>query len=108
MIEDYNGRSGKSLAANPLTEKVDFRFQHLIQPIGNPNKTVLQVFAHVPKSQEVRYVPGILETLKFAWVQYLALLVPSLMFFRWVTGFLFRYQIVESGVTSDIAKTKRY
>ena len=90
------------------TEKIEYKYEYLIQPIGNPYKTVIQIYAHVPVQQEVKYVPGILETLKFAWVQFLALLVPSLLIFRWISGFLFRYEIIETNITSDLKKTKRF
>jgi hypothetical protein len=50
------------------TETIEFNYEYLIQPIGNPYKAVIQIYAHVPVQQEVKYVPGILETLKFAWV----------------------------------------
>lgn len=59
--------------------------------MGNPSKTVLQIYANVPQQQEIKYIPGVLETLKFAWVQFLALLVPCLLIFTYVSGFLFRY-----------------
>lgn len=38
LLELYNDR----------TEKIDFQYQYLVQPIGNPYKTVLQIYAHVP------------------------------------------------------------
>lgn len=53
-------------------------------------------------------MPRALETLKFAWVQYLALLVPSLLLFRLVTGFLFKYQIVENRVAEDLAMPRKH
>lgn len=68
----------------------------------------MQISANIPQSQEVKYIPGVLETLKFAWVQYLALLVPSLMIFRCLSGFLFKYQIVEASISSDLTKRKRF
>jgi hypothetical protein len=56
----------------------------------------------VPIHQELRYIPGVLETLKFAWIQYLAFLIPSLLIFWVVIGFILRYQLVETSVTSDL------
>lgn len=45
--------------------------------------------------------------LKFAWVQYLALLVPCLMLFWELAGFLFRHQIIETSVASELVPKKR-
>jgi len=52
-------------------------------------------------------VPGTLQTLKFAWVQYVALLIPSILIFRLVCGFIFRHQILDSSITSDLILKRR-
>lgn len=43
-----------------------------------------------------------LETLKNAWTQYLALLIPLVLVFWAFVGFLLRNQLVETSVVSDL------
>ena len=54
-------------------------------------KTQLLIDVSVPVSQEVRYEQGVLETLKFALVQYLPLVIPCILLFVSLFGFLFKY-----------------
>jgi len=55
----------------------------------------------------VKYIPGSLQTLKFAWVQYICLAIPILAIFFAMSGFVFRHQIIETAVTSDLRPRKR-
>ena len=61
---------------------------------------------NIPIQQEVQYIPGVLETLKNAWTQYLALLIPLLLVFWAFVGFLLRNQLVETSVVSDLLPKK--
>jgi len=36
--------------------------------LGNPRKATIYLDVKVPINQQLRYMPGILETLKFAWI----------------------------------------
>ena len=58
------------------------------------NKLTVDITLKVPQTQRVNYVPGILETLKYAWIQYLAILIPALIVFKEFIGFLFKYKIL--------------
>jgi hypothetical protein len=51
--------------------------------------------------QSVWYVPSIAETLKVAWVQYVAILVALAWLMVIVKSFVFRYQLVSAHVASD-------
>ncbi len=66
----------------------------------------MEVNIHIPKSQEIIYRPGVLETIKFAWVQYVMVLIPVL----WITfkfmSTLFTYRILEALSMSNL-KPKR-
>lgn len=74
--------------------------------MGSTYTTTLDIKVHVPLSQEIKYRPGVMETLKFAWVQYIMLLIPSL-FITWkFLTFLFESKILESLKVSDL-KPKR-
>ena len=54
----------------------------------------------------MQYIPGVLETLKNAWTQYLALLIPLLLVFWAFVGFLLRHQLVETSIVSDLLPKK--
>jgi transmembrane protein 231 len=74
----------------------------LVKPYGNPDKLVFDLSLKIPRTQRIRYIPGILETLKYAWIQYLAIFIPTLLLFKELVGFLFRYKILEANVVSDL------
>ena len=40
----------------------------IVQPYGNPDKLTIDLSVKIPRTQKVRYTPGILETLKYAWI----------------------------------------
>lgn len=98
IIEGYQWRK----------ERLGYDYSALVQPYASPYKTSLDFTINVPKSQQVAYIPGILQTLKFAWLQYVSLLIPSLLIFFWVVGFLLRHQIVATSVTSDLVQRRRF
>ena len=60
----------------------------------------------IPVKQRVWYVPSILETLKYAWIQYLALLLPALWLYNKFVSFLFRYRFLQANVVGDLAPKK--
>ena len=55
-------------AYNHRNEKVNYVATNFVQNLGSRFSTTLEVNIHVPKSQEIVYRPGVLETIKFAWV----------------------------------------
>jgi len=59
--------------------------------LGSQYKTQIIIDVNIPIQQEIQYIPGVLETLKNAWVQYLALLVPLLLVFWAFVGFLLHH-----------------
>ena len=66
--------------------------------MGSKVKTHIAIDLYIPVQQKVEYIPGVLESLKFMWVQYLALLIPSLYVFHKIVGFLFKYQFLETAI----------
>mmetsp|Transcript_59058 Transcript_59058/g.141050 ORF Transcript_59058/g.141050 Transcript_59058/m.141050 type:complete len:319 (-) Transcript_59058:5-961(-) len=56
--------------------------------------------AKVPP-QLIQYTPGVLEALKFAWMQFAALLVPTWLVVSCVLTYAFERQIVETNVVSQ-------
>ena len=61
----------------------------------------------VPLQEKVDYIPGVLESMKGMWVQYIALLLPTIYVFNKIMGFLFRHQFLETSVTSDLVPRKK-
>ena len=61
---------------------------------------------YVPIQQEIKYIPGVLETLKNAWTQYLALLIPLVILFWAFIGFLLKNQLLETSIVSDLLPKK--
>ena len=59
--------------------------------MGPSFSTTLKMHIHVPLSQEIKYRPGVMETLKFAWVQYVMCLIPSLYVCFNLLSYLFKY-----------------
>jgi hypothetical protein len=78
-----------------------------VQPYASPQKTSIVVNVKIPAHQQIKYIPGTLQTLKFAWVQYISLTIPSIFIFFTLSGFIFRHQIVDSAVTSDLVARKK-
>mmetsp|Transcript_408 Transcript_408/g.1394 ORF Transcript_408/g.1394 Transcript_408/m.1394 type:complete len:317 (-) Transcript_408:9-959(-) len=115
--------------SNPLDEQGTQGWEALVHPISMPdllgryvrrNETLqlnmvapalwdyapsdafeIKLRLQVP-AQEVLYVPGVLEILKFAWMQYAALLVPTWVLATCVMTFAFERQIVETSVVSSM------
>ncbi len=78
-----------------------------MQPMGSMFTTVIDIYVRIPIAQEIFYIPGVLETLKFAWTQYQAFLIPALLIFWALIGFTFRYGILETTVISDLHNERR-
>lgn len=51
-------------------------------------------------------MPGVMETMKFAWVQYIMFLAPTLLFAHASLSYLFKYRIFDAMLVSDL-KPKR-
>jgi len=96
IVDKYNARN----------EKVYYEARTIVQPLGSSFSTTIEMNVDVPLSQEVRYRPGVLETLKFAWAQYVMVLVPVLWATNAALSFLFKYRVLDALLVSDL-KPKR-
>ncbi len=67
---------------------------------GAERSFTLRWIVRVP-FERVYYVPGFWETIKFAWIQYLALFAIFWFFIHWLRMYIFRYQIVETRVQQE-------
>lgn len=84
-----------------------YNYEKLIMPFMNSEETELDIEITIPSYQKVYYFAPILYILKFAWIQYLAILIPCVIACYFVLLFIFRYQIFETSVVSDIPKKMR-
>lgn len=67
-----------------------------------------RVVVDIPVAR-VLYAPGFWETMKFAWVQYIALFAIFWFFIHWLRMYIFRYQVVETRVLQEaIPKVKPF
>lgn len=51
-----------------IVEKTIYEYQEIVQPLGTMNNVIIEANINIPFYQEVKYIPGILETLKYAWI----------------------------------------
>ena len=97
FLDKYRGR-------NEVTE---FDAITLVQPMGSAFSTTIDMSITVPKSQEVRYRPGVVETLKFGWVQYIMVLLPVLWIVNACLNFLFKYRVLDTQLVSDLKPSRK-
>ena len=55
----------------------------------------------------IKYIPGVMETMKFAWVQYVFVLIPCVYFAYLSAGFLFKFRILEAMLISDLQPKRK-
>ena len=83
-----------------MTTKYDYISN--VKNIGAPIN--IQVDIEIPKYQEVIYAQPPYINLKFKWIQYLALLLPTLIIINYFIGFAFQNKIFDCSVLSNIPK----
>ena len=88
-------------------ERITYNYENIVQPQGSNLKTSLEIDLRVPLSQEIVYLPGFMETIKFAWVQYVLVLIPVWVFMRTVLGWLFKYRIFQALLVSDLKEKRK-
>ena len=93
LLLRYNDRN--------YTTKYDYN-QPLVVPLGFSDKSIISMKVRIPQYQEFEYAPSFLEVMKFAWIQYICLLIPVGYLIYRFAGFIFRNQILESHVTYEI------
>ena len=95
------------MQALTLAETLNYMGNTLVQPLGSSFSTTVELKLEVPTSQEVHYRPGVMETMKFAWVQYVYILIPVLVVVNLVLGFLFKYRIFDTMMVSDLKPARK-
>ena len=69
-----------------------------ILPAGSDTETTINVKVRIPPNQVIQYVPPFAQVMKFAWVQYLGLLLPLAAAVYWFARFLFGNGILSSSI----------
>lgn len=81
-----------------------YNFDKFVMPYKSSRETELDISIIIPSYQEVIYISPLLTTLKFAWIQYLSIFIPSVFVCYFILLFIFRYQIFETSVINDLPK----
>jgi hypothetical protein len=80
---------------------------HIVQPLGSSFSSTMKLNIDIPLSQEIKYGPGLMETIKFAWMQYIMIFFPLLLLTYAGIEFLFKYQVFESVIVSDLGRPRK-
>ena len=89
-----------------LIERTVYDYQEIVQPLGHMYKTSIDVNITIPFNQEVKYMPGVLESIKYAWIQYLSIFLPVIYLYWAAVKFLLKYKVLETSVVSELHKKK--
>ena len=92
---------------NSSLELIELEKNYIVQPLGSSFTTSVNLNIDIPLSQEIKYGPGLMETMKFAWMQYIMVFVPVILFTWAGIDFLFKYQVFESVIVSDLKQKRR-
>lgn len=85
------------------TCNIEYDYKQIRVPSGLSNKTEIQFDISIPAQQEIIYEPTVLESIKIAWIQYVALLIPSMYIIYFIIiGFAFKNKVFDSQVRNDI------
>ena len=79
ILLDYNDRAQRTV----------YEYTPLVQSLGDTHTTKIEMDIDIPKTQ-IEYVPGVLETFKHAWNQYIYLSIPIFWLASVISGFIFR------------------
>ena len=87
-----------------IKRKMSTKYEYTsnVKNIGAPIN--IQIEIEIPKYQEVIYAQPPYINLKFKWIQYLALLIPTLLVINYFISFAFENKIFDCSVLSSIPK----
>lgn len=85
---------------NSRNESTFFNYKSTVIPTGS-DSVHISLKIRVPPFQEISYVPLFLENLKFAWIQYLSLLIPV-----WYLVFLFAKYVYSQQIFETTTELK--
>lgn len=77
-------------------ETTKYKYTSTILPHSSSQTLEIRMKVRIPPYQEVLYIPNFLQNLKFAWIQYLSLLIPVYYLVSLFAGFVFSQQIFQT------------
>jgi len=93
----------RTIGNKNTTCKITEDFVRITPASGQKQRVEIVIDIKVPSMQEIVYVPTTLESLKIAWIQYLALLIPSLyIIYQLIIGFAFKNKVLDAQVKNEI------
>jgi len=90
ILENYLKRNETTYLANPAP----------VWMAGKGDEFILEARLHIPQAQ-IRYQPGVLETLRYGFLQFLAVYIVIAAIAGAVTHFIFENQVFETRVHDD-------
>ena len=90
------------LVNNDRNFTTNYNYNYMVAPRGLDSSCKISMKVRIPVYQKYEYAPGFLEVMKFAWVQYVSLLIPIGYLIYRFAGFIYRNQILESHVTYEM------
>ena len=81
-----------------------YKYDKLVMPYRTSRETELDINIEIPSYQEVLFISPLLTTLKFAWIQYISILIPCVIVCYLILLFIFRFQIFETSVINDLPR----
>eukprot|EP00344_Euplotes_crassus_P000472 CAMPEP_0197013268 /NCGR_PEP_ID=MMETSP1380-20130617/65756_1 /TAXON_ID=5936 /ORGANISM="Euplotes crassus, Strain CT5" /LENGTH=292 /DNA_ID=CAMNT_0042437405 /DNA_START=74 /DNA_END=948 /DNA_ORIENTATION=- len=79
----------------------------VVSPYGDSNMVQIHLEVSIPKLQEIRYTPALLESLKSAWVQYIYILIPFyIVLILLILRFILSNQIIETHIFNNLPTKK--
>mmetsp|Transcript_40338 Transcript_40338/g.114195 ORF Transcript_40338/g.114195 Transcript_40338/m.114195 type:complete len:122 (-) Transcript_40338:123-488(-) len=98
----------QSIVAASFLRNESVLYEHM-QPIwlaGSSHEFTLEMRFEIPSSQAVILRPREVEMLKFAWVQFLAVLAIFWYILSWAEYVVFHFRMLRSRVISDLHRPK--
>lgn len=90
----------ESMKRNVSTELLN---PNVVWVSGRPDQFNLYMTLHVPYEQSVLYVPGVMETLRYALINYMVVYILVAAIVTSGTRYLFAYNVFETTVRDDVA-----
>lgn len=88
-------------------ETTEFEGNILVEPFGDSTDVNINIEMLIPKQQEIMYKPGVLESLKSAWIQYIFVLIAFyFVCIAYVLRFMLSNQIIETHISNNLPKAQ--
>ncbi|KAL4443084.1 hypothetical protein ABPG74_002151 [Tetrahymena malaccensis] len=100
-LSDYM-RSNLIYRNQTTSLKYEYFTQMLRSQTQTPRTVYVQGRIHIPKYQNILYIPSITETLKFQWAAYFSIFIVMLYLFRMVLKQMYRHSVFPVSVIDNL------